>query len=266
MKRFPLVLLLICLTNVAARADIVTLEYEAEAATVVGQPFGIDVPRLTIVRGLISYDSDTPDRRPNDPMRGSFDISDSWRFRAEFLGHAITGSNMASASTNLFGHSMGFDDEGDMAFDDVPRDDIGLLFGIAGDEGDLLDDQLPEVFRFRRRSPFNFAPHTFSLRDDSGRMLLQFRLIKQRPIPPVVISMAHSPTGMTLKWCSQFEQVYAIEFSTDFKTWVVIFPGIVGQLIDTTITDVFADRFGEGIPPPTAAYYRIREIPPEAEP
>jgi hypothetical protein len=29
------------------RAELITIQYEAEAATVVGQPFGLDVPRLT---------------------------------------------------------------------------------------------------------------------------------------------------------------------------------------------------------------------------
>jgi len=272
MKRFRFLLLSLCFFSGVLRAEQVTFEFEAEAATVVGQPFGFDVPRLTVVRGLFSYDTDTPDERSGDPDRGRFDLSGSWRFRAEFLGHVITGSTQAAASTNLFGHSLSFNDggdrdnTGDMAFDDVTRNDVSVGLGISGSAEDLLDDQLPEVFRFRRRAPFRFAAHTFSLKDDSGTMLLQLCIVRQWPIVPVILSIDYSPTGAMLKWCSQFEQTYAVDASTDLVNWVVVLPQVAGQLIDTTVTDVFADRLGKGVPPPPDLSYRIRETDPQGEP
>lgn len=91
----------------------VIVEFVAEAKTVTGMPFGITVPRLTVVRGYFTYETNTPDLRPADLMRGQFLMLDTSDFRAEFLDKVIAGSDSATATTNLFGSpTLSFNDGG----------------------------------------------------------------------------------------------------------------------------------------------------------
>ncbi len=58
MSRELIILCLLASVNSHLRAVEVTLEYEATAATVVNMPFGVDVPRETIVTGRFTYDTE----------------------------------------------------------------------------------------------------------------------------------------------------------------------------------------------------------------
>lgn len=251
----------LCVLASTARAELVTVRYEAEASTVVDQPFGIDVPRLTVVRGFFTYQSDTPDQNPGDLRRGSFKPVVSWGFRAEFLGHVVSGSNRATGSTETFGHTLRFNDggdssdTGDMSFDHVPTADLALGFAIVGGPDDLPTDQLPKVFRFDR------SPHTFSLGDDLGRMLLQFRSFSQ-VVETTIKSIDWSPTEVAITWCSVENGRYAVEFSTDLKDWLVIRPLVIGEISESSIIDDFSDRSGPDALQPLRGFYRVRELGP----
>ncbi len=242
----------------AADAERVIVEFEAEAATVVDQPFGMEVPRLTIVRGCFGYESDTEDLNPNDTRRGSFLLAGTWDFRAEFLDKVITGSGTATATTNTFGSPTlsfedGFttEDSGIMSLDSVPDEEIGLNFRISGRPEDLPTDQLPSSFGFAG------APHTFVLADESGRMLLQLRSFRQvQRQDHAVKFMSRTGDVVHLIWWSFQGNQYDIEFSTDLKVWNVIRPNITGEQLQTSLDDDLAERFTEG-PIPRAGYYRV---------
>ncbi len=255
---FTLILLNLIMFLVIARAELVSVEFEAEAATVVAQPFGLDVPRLTMVRGFFTYDSETADIKGADLRRGDFRLNTDWKFHAEFLDHVVTGSTQAKATTETFGYTLAIGDGGnqdetnDMTFDGTSAEDIELVLRIVGDEGDLPTDQLPETFGFVG------APHTFTLGDESGTILLQF--LSYRQVFPVIKSINWQNNQVRLVWDSILDRVYRVEFSSDLKNWQTIRAAVTGELGTTGIID---DIFGRQEPPVPHGFYRIREIPPE---
>jgi hypothetical protein len=248
----------------ATLAERVTVEYEAEAGTVVDQPFGMTVPRLTIVRGYISYETNTADLLPNDPMRGSFVLTGTWDFRAEFLGRVVTGSGTASSSTNLFGSpTLRFEDgtnntlPGLMSVDGVLDAGVGLGFSISGAAKDLPTDQLPTKFTFN--PPPSGASHTFVLSSTSGRMLLQFRSFRQ--VAFAIKTITRSGDVITIVWFSVNGKRYALDFSTDLVNWSIIQSGLVGNSLTTSVTDNLTQRYSGG-PLPQRGFYRIRDLGP----
>lgn len=255
-----------------ALAKRVTVEFEAEASTVTGQPFGMTVPRLTIVRGYFSYETNTPDTYSNsaDTMRGSFVLAGTWDFRAEFLDRVIKGSGTASSSTNLFGSpTLRFEDGlGNnrpelMTIDGVADGNIGLGFSISGQAKDLPTDQLPEKFTFN--PPPGGASHTFSLYSDSGTpattgtMLLQFRSFRQVELKV----QSTRPTGDVVEvvWDSVKGKRYALEHSTNLKDWVVIRSEVFGDATTTTVFDDLDPRYPAG-QIPTWGFYRVLDLGP----
>lgn len=252
------------LASPLAHSARVTVEYEAEAATVVDQPFGMTVPRLTVVRGYFTYESETPDLKPADPMRGSFLLPGTWDFRAEFLDQVLTGSGTATSTTNLYGSpTLSFEDgattsSGIMAINGVPRQDIGLNFRISGAAKDLPTDQLPENFTFN--PPPLGASHTFVLSDASGRMLLQFRWFRQ--VGPTIRSINRTGDAVEIVWTSVQGKRYALEFSTDLRNWEVIRDPLIGNPLTTTVVDDLAQRYASGPLPPRGFYRIIDRAPP----
>lgn len=264
-----------CLSAPQALAKRVTVEFEAEAGTVTGQPFGMTVPRLTIVRGYFSYETNTPDTFSNsaDTMRGSFVLAGTWDFRAEFLDRVIKGSGTATSSTNLFGSpTLRFEDGlGNnrpelMTIDGVPDATIGLGFAISGQAKDLPTDQLPENFTFN--PPPGGASHTFSLYSNSGSpattgtMLLQFRSFRQVEFNVKSIR----PTGLTGKvmevvWFSVKGKRYALEYSTNLTDWAVIRSEVLGENPTTTVLDDLDLRYPVG-QIPSRGFYRVLDLGP----
>lgn len=242
---------------VSTKAEVVTIEYEAEASTVVGQPFGLNVPRLTRVQGFFRYQSSTPDRSPNDLRRGSFYLGgNSWEFEARFLGHTLRGSHQATASTETFGHTLRFndggnrDDTGDMSFDGIARSDLALGFSIVGNATHLPTDQLPAPFLYQRGNP-----HTFVISDESGRMLLQFRSVNQVAtlIPtPEIINIEAPPSQARLTWRSVAGQSYQVEVSGELMEWTAVGLPVTATEEETSVT---AER-----PVTRASFYRIRRL------
>ena len=244
------------------RAELVTVEYEAEVKTVTGEPFGMTVPRLTLVRGFFTYDSDTPDKSPADAMRGSFVPVVNWGFRAEFLDKVITDSGMAIASTNLFGSpTLSLNDGGNrsgrgiMRINGTPDADIEFGLAISGEAKDLPSDQLPANFTFN--PPPSGAPHTFVLKDDSGTMLLGFLSFQQARHRPEILSIQRTGDEVGIVWSSINGKPYALEFSTNLQNWTIIRNDLIGLPETTGATDNLAVRFPNGMP--AEGFYRISE-------
>jgi len=239
----------------------VTVVYEAEALTVVKAPFGVAVPRLTKVAGSFTYETSTADTYwdEDDEIRGKFVHSGTGAFRAEFLGHVVTGSGSPVASTNIFGtdtRTMRYEDgdghfeAGTMAFDGAAREDIGLILAIVGTPEDLPTDRLPEQFKFPD------APHTFALRDASGEMLLQFLSYRQVAADFRIQAVEQAGDQVTVSWRSSPNTAYSVEFSVDLKTWAAISGSIPGQEWETSFTDDLATRYS-GSSIPAVGYYRV---------
>ena len=242
---------------VSGNAELVTVEYEAEASTVVGRPFGLDVPRLTRVQGFFRYQSSATDLKPNDMRRGSFQLgAGAWGFEARFLGQTLRGSHLATASTETFGHTLRFndggnrDETGDMTFNGVARSDLALGFAIVGNATHLPTDQLPAPFLYQRGNP-----HTFVIEDESGRMLLQFRSVSQVTtiIPtPELISIVVLPEEARVTWTSVVGQRYQVELSGDLAEWTVTGSPVTATAEETSATVARAAA--------KASFYRVRRL------
>jgi hypothetical protein len=162
-------------------AEQITVYYEAEAATVVDSPLGVDVPRLTRVTGTFTFETSTSDILPDDPDTGDYPHeTGGGAFTARFLDHTLTGSATPfieiRPTTDTFRFIDGpgtFGDEGGiMSLDGNPDEGIELWFS-ASTETDMLDDSLINPFPDYDFESFIGTPHTFSIADDSGTMLLQ---------------------------------------------------------------------------------------------
>lgn len=256
---FPATILMAVLATVQpAHAERVTIGYEAEARTITGQPFGITVPFLTVVRGYFTYETNTPDLRPTDIMRGQFLMLGTWDFRAEFLDKVITGSGAATATTNLFGNpTLSFNDGGNtadrgiMKINGTPDVDVEFGFGISGASKDLPTDQLPVNFTFN--PPPDGAQHTFVLKDDAGSMNLRFLSFRQ--VRPEILSIQRTGDDVGIVWSSINGKPYALEFSTNLVNWTIIRNDLVGLPHTTSVEDDLAVRFPES--EPTEGFYRI---------
>ncbi len=254
--------ILLFLAHHPSRGERVTLEYTAQASTVTGQPFGMTVPRLTVVKGYMTYETNTPDLRPADVMRGEFVMLGTWDFRAEFLGKVIRGSGTAASATNLFGSpTLRFDDgdnspkAGIMSFDGAPDETIGLGFSISGQAKDLPTDQLPVRFTFN--PPPEGASHTFVLKNQAGSMLLQFTSFRQ--IDLKIISIRRIGDQAEITWASSEGKRYGLEFSQDLQNWTRIRSDLIGAALQSTVIDPLATRYPSGIP--SKGFYRIIDLP-----
>lgn len=272
MKALQLIVVAISLVAPQVFAKRVTVEFEAEAATVTGNPFGMTVPRLTVVRGYFTYETSTPDTfsNPADTMRGSFVLAGTWDFRAAFLGREVRGSGTATSSTNLFGApTLRFEDgKGNnrpelMSIDGVPDGSIGLGFAISGEAKDLPTDQLPENFTFN--PPPGGASHTFSLYSNSGvpettgTMLLQFRSFRQ--VELLVQPAIPAGDQVAVSWRSVPGKRYGLAHSTNLVDWVVIQNEVLGGTNTTMVVDDLDLRYPTD-PIPTRGYYRVLDLGP----
>ena len=180
--RLTMTLPMLALLSTGARAAIVTVAYEARAATVAGKPFGLTVPLDTVVTGYFTFDTSTPDT-DDDPMRGEYPHTHNSAFVADFLETEIRGSHTAFYEVQLSGSSpsdtfRAYDgprvvgnEGGTMSIDGTPDEDVQLFLAITDDA--FLNDDLIDPFP---AYTFGFlgTPHTFSLKDTHGTMLLQF--------------------------------------------------------------------------------------------
>ncbi len=245
------------------------LAFEAEAATVVGTPFGIDVPRLTTVTGTFTYQTDGAIDSNSSPDRGEYRFAGGATFTAGFLGHTVTGSATPLIEVQDFSSSETFryDDGGDehaMSFDGTPDPSIDLWLSITdGSASSLAGDSLPAPF------PMPFAPeieprlpHTFSLADYGGTLLLQLVRLEQiegDPDRPIVTAVGLAGDGApTLEFRSRSGNRYGIEFSTDLEIWVQIAQVEAASALTEFTDSGLAGRSGGALP--GRACYRIRAL------
>ena len=173
-----------------ANADKVVVYYEAEAVTVVGDPFGIDVPRLTKLTGTFKFNTSAQDDDPDDVLFGSYPhAGGNGGFRADFLDTTITGSVTPYVSVQV-GASQGGSDtfrfiDGPRAFDPQggvmsiagsPDPDIQLRFSATDELFADGDDSLVNPFPLIDLGHVG-TPHTFALEDDQGTLLNQLTLL-----------------------------------------------------------------------------------------
>jgi len=218
-------------------------------------------PRLKTVE--ITYETDTPDTRPLDVMRGEFLMQGTWDFRAEFLNQVLRGSGTATSTTNLFGSpTLRFNDgasaasAGVMSLNGIPDEALSMSFAISGQAKDLPTDQMPVEFTFN--PPPGGASHTFVIEDESGRMLLQFRSFRQVRLE--ILSIQRIETDVEIVWSSVAGKPYALEFSTDLLHWTILRSDLVGLPAQTTVVDSLGLRYPNH--PPPRGFYRILDRPP----
>lgn len=180
-------------------AEIIRVEYEALAKTVVGQPFGLTVPLDTPVTGYFQYNTDTQDTN-SSPTSGTYVHESDGDFVANFLGHQVRGSatptwTVTQADTlRIFDGPRDISFEGGvMSFDASPNHEIQLFFAITpSDDGLLPNDDLPNPW-----PAFDFGflgdPHTFTLSSSTNEthtMLLQITSAQQVGITTIACSLA----------------------------------------------------------------------------
>jgi hypothetical protein len=134
------------------------------------------------VTGYFTFDTATPDS-DIDPLEGAYQHTINAGFLAEFLTTRITGSHTPFYEVDLnsdptsdtfriydgprvVGHEGGV-----MSIDNVADEDIQLFLAVTEDVFD--SDDLIDPFPFYT---FGFlgTPHTFTLKDTQGTMLMQF--------------------------------------------------------------------------------------------
>jgi hypothetical protein len=164
----------------------VTLRFTGEVATVAGTPFGLDDSvRTTAVSGLLRYDLAVADQERSDPQRGTYDHTGSGAFATNVAGVSITGSgrpiteveDFPGADTWRFidGPQMGDETRRLMSVNGVADDTVELWIAISDSDlfaSDVQPDPFPTL-------DIANTPHTFSLEDSGGTLLLQLDALTQ---------------------------------------------------------------------------------------
>lgn len=164
-----------------ARAAVLTVTWTAKAVTNVSQPFGLTVPYNTPVTGYFTFDTNTADTDVST-IRGAYQHAGNAGFRATVLGNTITGSSTPFYEVDLDNNpaidtfriydgprtvgSQG----GQMKLNGVTDSTLKLFVAVTEDvfSNDDLIDPFP-LYDFG----FLGTPHTFSLENSQGTMLMQ---------------------------------------------------------------------------------------------
>jgi hypothetical protein len=166
-----------------APPKIVTVTFAGQVVTVAGTPLGFDATaRLEAVSGSFSYDLRMMDQQLSDTARGTYEGFGLTTFTCTVKGHTVTGSGSAQPQVeNLNPDTFRFRDG---KFDLIPRTmkldgtaspTLGLTIAITDASGVMLtSDKLPDPFP---TIDIKNLPHTFSLSDSGGTMLMQLDTI-----------------------------------------------------------------------------------------
>lgn len=262
-------------------AGMVVLEYEAEASTVVGNPFGLNVPRLTVVTGRFVYETDGAMDLNGSDQRGHYQLLGGGGFTARFLdgggnAHLLSGSigpwlevedidvgGGKTIDTFRFWDGNDAEDKGGiMTFDGTADGEYFLTFAMTDGSGDAFpDDSLPEIYPMTGvKGPIGYPySHTFVIGDGAGRMLLQLNRLWQAVSGergPVIGKSGFVDGEFEIEFESKEGETYAVEFSSDLERWDTIATGLAAEGSLTTYRDSgVAERLGAI---PGAAYYRVR--------
>jgi hypothetical protein len=183
MKHLLMTTALLAAAAGARAEDLVTVAWSAKAATVVKKPFGLTIPLNTVITGYFTFDLDTPDENPS-AFDGEYQHNGDSGFLAEILSSRVTGSgdafywvdrtqNFSQDTFRIYDgpRAVGFEG-GTMSFDGVPDEDIEMFLAVT-EEDVFASDALINPFPFYTFGLLG-TPHTFSLEDEQGTVLLQF--------------------------------------------------------------------------------------------
>jgi hypothetical protein len=159
---------------------LVTLQFSGTVQTVAGTPLGLNSSaRLATVSGEFAYDLRVADQLPSDPQRGRYLHGGSSIFTCTVSGHTVTGSGLARVEVedlnpDTFRFLDGPQSDGIprlMKLDGAGAPSLALSIAITDSSGAALtSDKQPDPFPFTNITTF---PHTFSLQDSGGTLLMQ---------------------------------------------------------------------------------------------
>ena len=166
--------------------DPITLYFDGEIATVSGNPLGLDdSARLETVTGSMSYLPCLNDERPDEPDRGEYRHPYDGDLELLTAGITVTGSGRAIVTTENFdpdtfrwedGDLIGETEQRTMQINGTDAADLQVSFAITDSSGAALtSDAAPNPFSFDPS-----MPHTFSVKDIGGTLLLQLDSLSRR--------------------------------------------------------------------------------------
>jgi len=165
-------------------ARLVRLRFTGKAVTVTGTSLGLaasTVQNMPAITGTLAYDLDVIDNEATDTTRGVFQHNGTSEFTFALLGHTVTGSGFAKVETTA-GDTFRFRD-GPQTLDPVVRvmkldgadaPMVSLIIAITGGPSLLPSDALPDPFP---AITIATTPHTFSLSDAGGTLLMQLDML-----------------------------------------------------------------------------------------
>ena len=166
----------------------VTLTFAGTVATVADMPLGLDDSvRDTDVSGSFAYFPCFPDQ-DSDPRRGIYD-PDSGNFSLSVGGHEIGGSGRPRIEVEDFDPDTFRWRDGNILLNPITRvmtvdgkaaPSLEVLIAITttNDSGSAFSSDVPPTtFPFLDIASY---PHTFSVQDDGGTLLLQLSSMKQK--------------------------------------------------------------------------------------
>jgi hypothetical protein len=164
----------------AAAPRLVNLQFSGTVQTVSGTPLGLDSSaRLAAVTGQFAYDLAIIDALPADPQRGRYLHNGTSVFTFTIGAHTVTGSGLAiveieDLNPDTFRFRDGQQNDGVtrvMKLDGTGVPSLVLTIAITDSSGAALtSDVQPNPFPFTNITAF---PHTFSLQDSGGTLLVQ---------------------------------------------------------------------------------------------
>jgi hypothetical protein len=180
-----------------AAAQPVTIQYSGTVVTVSGTPFGFtSAVRTAPITGSFTYDTRTADTSPADTTRGNYPHTTfPGAFSAVIQGTSFTGSATPFAQVeNLNPDTFRFEDGpsnggGIMSVNGTPNALAALFIAMTDSAGGAFSsDALPATFPFAQPPLVNGSnvpqyPHTFSLSDNNGTLLMQLNSINIQPVP-----------------------------------------------------------------------------------
>jgi hypothetical protein len=209
------VLTLVVLGGPAA-AQPVTTQYTATATTIVGSPFGYTTTAgIAPITGFFTYNRATADTNAS-AQRGDYPhTGGGGAFQAVItngtLNRTITGSGTPFVQIeDLNPDTFRFIDGprpvgpqgGTMSVNGTPNTSVQLLLAMTDSSGNAFtNDSLPASFPFARpplANPAPTFPHTFSLVDSGGTLLLQFTSLQPVPEPSVLALTLLGPAAYVI--------------------------------------------------------------------
>jgi len=194
---FGCVWLVLAILATTARADLITVGYDAVAGTVTGTPFGLTVPLNTPINGYLTYDTSIPDSNVSGHI-GDYAHTANGDFYADLMGTIISGSatpwvRIQSTYSEAFSFYDGprtvGPEGGIMSVGGVPDEHVTVGFTVVANpmRGLIPDDSLPDPFPAYDFSPLK-DPYTFSLNDgNGGGVLLRIESVTLVPEPATAV-------------------------------------------------------------------------------